>query len=121
VNTFQQYMEDRRKALGLTWPKLTERAGMPYSTVRRIILGPMVQPPKPEQLEALSKALNVPLIFSQQLIVEALYGYKLYEQHTDEGLQAVAATWPELTERDRRMIKRMAEEAWRERNDGPGD
>lgn len=120
VNSFQRRMEDRRTELGLTWPKLAERAGMAYSTTRRIIVGPMVQPPKLEQLEGLAKALDLPLIYLQQSVGE-VFGYHIYQEQSDEGLQVVVASWAELSDKDRRMVRRMVEELRRENGGGPPD
>jgi transcriptional regulator with XRE-family HTH domain len=63
VNGFQRRLADRAFGeepgqLGLSISGLARRAGLPYSTVRRIIYGSPVQPPKNEQIEALAKAVG---------------------------------------------------------------
>lgn len=115
VNDFQRMLNDRRRQRGIrSISELARRAGLPYSTTRRILLGPMVLTPKQEQLEGLAKALNWPLEFVQQAALEVNNpGLKLYVDHA-EDLQVVMASWGELSERDRRTIVRMVEELRRE-------
>jgi transcriptional regulator with XRE-family HTH domain len=117
VNRFQQRLDDRRRELHLSMQELADRSGLPYSTTRRILKGRMVHPPTERQRLALAKGLRWPVEFLDQGAGEMVHpGLKpVYE---DEDLQIVAASWEELSERDRRTIVRMVEEFRRDHHNG---
>jgi transcriptional regulator with XRE-family HTH domain len=108
VNHLQHQLDERRRSLRLSYPKLEELTGLPRSTLWNLVNGPMRQPPKREQIELLAKALDWPTVHLQQLVGEQ-FGYHVYTVESPD-LQVVMASWEELSERDRRTIVRMVEE-----------
>jgi transcriptional regulator with XRE-family HTH domain len=115
VNAFQRRLNDRRIELRLSYPELAKRSGIPHSTTWRILNGPMVEPPKREQLEGLAKALDWPLTFLQQGAAEAL-GFHLYTDRSGD-MEVLIASLEELTPQQRRGIQRMVEELRRENSE----
>jgi transcriptional regulator with XRE-family HTH domain len=114
VNHLQRQLDDRRRRLRLSYPKLAALTGIAQSTIWNLINGPMVQPPGKEKVELLAKALDWPPAHLQQLVGEQ-FGYHVYTVESPD-LQVVMASWDELSERDRRTVVRMVEELRRNHN-----
>lgn len=108
MNYLQQQLDARRNNQNLSYPKFAKASGIAQSTLYNLINGPMVHPPKMEQIEKMAKALDWPPIYLQQLVGEQ-FGYHVAEDRSAE-LQTVIASWEELSVRDRRTIARMVEE-----------
>ena len=117
MNHLQQQLDERRRKLRLSYPKLEELTGLARSTLWNIVNGPMRQPPKNEQVELLAKALDWPPIYLQQMVGEQ-FGYHVTEIR-DRDLQIIAASWEEIDPRFRRSIRRQVEELRRENNNDP--
>ena len=116
VNELQRQLDARRRKLRLSYPQLARLTGMAQSTIWNLVNGPMVQPPKREQIDHLAKALDWPPAHLQQLVGEQ-FGFHVHTVESPE-LQVVMAAWSELSERDQRTILRMVEELRRNNGDG---
>lgn len=118
MNHLQRQLDERRRTLRLSYPRLEELTGLPRSTLWNLINGPMRQPPKAEQVELLAKALDWPPAHLRQMVGEQ-FGFHVYTVESKD-LQIVMASWDELSERDRRTIVRMVEELRRNQDNHPG-
>lgn len=108
VNAFQRRLDGRRRELGLSVSKLARRAGLPYSTVRRILKEPTTLPPKNEQLTLLAKAVGWE---PEWLIRDAVQAWNPdLTLHIDdrEGIQILVAAVRPLSDRDLRALIRAA-------------
>lgn len=109
VNAFQRRLDSKREELGLSINLLAKRAGLPYSTVRRILMGDLVQPPKQEQLECLAKAVGWE---PEWLYIDAIQAWNpglMLHAEESEDLQHLMAVVKNLSPARRRALIRAAE------------
>jgi transcriptional regulator with XRE-family HTH domain len=113
MNLLQRRLDDRRRELGLTYRQLGEKAGLPHSTARWLIKGPMRSPPKREQLEGLARALGLRLSRLQQLVGE-VFGFYVYTPRSGKGrteeMDLLIASVAELTPRELAAVQALVDE-----------
>jgi transcriptional regulator with XRE-family HTH domain len=115
VNYLQQQLDERRRKLRLSYPKLEELTGIPRSTLWNIVNGPMRQTPKKEHIELLAKALNWQPEFLLQMVGEQ-FDFVVYHQES-RGLRIISAAWEKLSEKEQRGIVAQVEELLRNNDD----
>ena len=110
VNAFQRRLDGRRVELNLSMSQLARRAGLPYSTTRRILLGTLADSPKYEQLEALARPLRWPAAWLYRDAVRAWHpDLDLDIEQQDEILQRLVVVAKDLSPARRRALLRAAE------------
>lgn len=96
----------------LTYTEVARRAGIPRATVHAIATREQVrQRPKPETLDAIAGALELPPELLREAAIEAAgYGFEVAEVVEDDRLRAFVATVRQLDDRDRETLSVIAQE-----------
>jgi transcriptional regulator with XRE-family HTH domain len=103
VNSFQAMVEERRRGRRLTWERLAETSGVPVSTLRNIVYGPMARPPTQEQLQGLADALGWPLLYLQRKVGE-VFGFAV-QRGRSPAMDLLVASAAELGPRELRAVQ----------------
>jgi transcriptional regulator with XRE-family HTH domain len=97
-NLFQRQVEARREQLGLSWDEFERRSGVPASTLRLIVQGPMTRPPTQAQRIGMARALRWPLPHLVRL-VRAAFGLEI-TRISRPDLEILVASAAELSPRE---------------------
>jgi hypothetical protein len=106
-NVFQAAVAARRRALRLSWDNFERYSGVPASTLRLIVQGPMTRPPTPAQRRGMAKALGWPLGHLQRLIAQA-FGLEVARIHSPE-LDILVASARELSPRELAAVQLLVD------------
>lgn len=114
MNALARLILQRKAELDLTWDEIAERGGFSSHTIVYSLANKetLKQPPRLETLERIAKALSVPLDVVKVAAVEAS-GLAPQEVTTSlrhvDVLRIVAASLPNMSERDAKKLARLAE------------
>lgn len=112
LNSFQQYLEARRNELDLEWKELAAATNIPYSSLRRIFLDPVL-PPNKERLQRICRALKLPYKLVEARALAAIaehFGYTVHlREERSADLELLIASAEELTAEEVRSVQQMIE------------
>jgi transcriptional regulator with XRE-family HTH domain len=111
VNHWQRALELRRDQRHLSVSELARRAGLPRSTVNRILYAELAHPPTSEQIRALCKPLQLEFAVTWTEALQAWYPDTLLFAEMDEDDIEVLGVARQLSKQDRRRLLRTAR-AW---------
>jgi transcriptional regulator with XRE-family HTH domain len=111
VNHWQRALELRRDQLHLNVSELARRAGLPRSTVNRILYDDLAHPPNAEQIRALCKPLQLQFDVTWTEALQAWYPDTLLFAEMDPDDIEVLGVARQLSKQDRRRLLRTAR-AW---------
>lgn len=111
VNHWQRALDLRRDQLHLRVSELARRAGLPRSTVHRILYTDLAHPPTSEQIRALCRPLRMQYEVTWIECLQAWYPDALLFAEMDADDVEVLGVARQLSKEDRRRLLRTAK-AW---------
>jgi transcriptional regulator with XRE-family HTH domain len=105
ANPLQRLIRDRLAETGWSYPEAAARGGLPKSTLHHLANGtPAVRAPSAATLDAVARALDLPLRMVQEAAAEAAGLRQFTPKGLDGTTRELIAAVPELSDEDREHL-----------------